>query len=680
MLDYDKENFTFRYSYLGKSYLYITFDNPGEVYYKRGSDHDIQTMPPIQQLVFSAEKSCKATMTFYLNDAIVLKPNRATKNQAILSQHGKPLIYGVNGLYDLVDDTYITWHGIKWNYLSKSIQRVEDSDVVNISVDINVGDTLVINVLQCYYQLHLGYTNHRPLERRFDNRTICGWCSWEAYLRNIKQDDVCETVEFLKGKLRDYGLEYIQIDDGYQSTLMPPENASLYDGWTLTNEKFPDGHEGIIKTIQDAGFKPGIWTNSAISNRDYAALSSSFFKDSSGEPLKVAWLGYVMTCDDEILNEVHAIFKMLREMGYEYFKIDAIRHLIYDGLQTAVREGYISSEEAHSRFRAYIKTIRDAIGDDSYLLSCWGVLTESVGLADALRFATDAGASNASLYMMLYESARWHHTHGILYKNDPDHLCLRAGYDFTKTVTSVTSLNGYVYMISDNVSEYNDDLVDIVKVTIPPIDAVTAETGPVDLTVASNYYKNFKAPFDSNAFSPGSLWVTHFSQTDRHWAVVNAILLGEESDDKTSITINLENLGLNPDKTYIGFDFWSQRPLGKIDKQLTINNQKETQNSVIALNELTGELQLIASSRHVSMDVISVTDVIKSEKGLTMRLKGIKGDTVDYWFAIPDDVSSNAIAVDNSTGAGVTITNIDGFAKLSYTFNSETADLHVYIM
>ena len=30
---------------------------------------------------------------------------------------------------------------------------------------------------------------------------------------------------------------------------------------------------------------------------------------------------------------------MLREMGYEYFKSDALRHLIYDGQQEAVRLG-----------------------------------------------------------------------------------------------------------------------------------------------------------------------------------------------------------------------------------------------------------------------------------------------------------------------------------------------------
>ena len=163
--------------------------------------------------------------------------------------------------------------------------------------------------------------------------------------------------------------------------------------------------------------KPGIWTNVSITNDDYAKEANYIFKDDNGEPIKCDWLGYCMDCtDDTIENQVNPLYKGFKDMGYEYFKLDSIRHMIFDGLRKMVDKGILTNEEANTRFRNLIKGIRESVGDDAYFLACWGVLTEVIGLADACRIATDSGPNWGQIRMQLLNLQDGFYTQNFVYK------------------------------------------------------------------------------------------------------------------------------------------------------------------------------------------------------------------------------------------------------------------------
>jgi hypothetical protein len=321
--------------------------------------------------------------------------------------------------------------------------------------------------------------------------------------------------------------------------------------------------------------------------------------------------------------------------------VDAIRHLIYDGLFVAASKGLISNDEAISRFRNYMSAVRRGIGEENYLLSCWGMLTPNIGICDGMRFATDASATDSSFRMQIDESARWHHTHGILYLNDPDYICLRQDASPGRSLASFISLNGYLYMISDEISSYDKERLDIIKKTISPTRAVTAETGPINTTIAMNYYKSMVKPRNKESiYSNGSIWATHFSQYGRNWAVVNIIKAAQyEASEK--IDIPPENLGLNPDISYAVFDFWKQEPLGFMKGHAPLPVPEYRDCTVVSFTPVSERIEFAASSRHISMDAVSVADMTREKDSLSLYVEGPAGVSADYWFIAPKEAKAS---------------------------------------
>jgi alpha-galactosidase len=631
-----QDNNTFVYTAEDEPYLTLTFDTAGAVDYKRHSDGDILPDPFIQQMVFVAEEDCGLSALFSPRDGAVMRPRRAREAEAILSQQGKPLIYGVNGVYDFDSDTLISWHGFTWTYEGAGVEQGEGRDHIRIRGRVKAGEAAIINVYLQYYRRHLGFTFHNPRQFRYKRSGICGWATWEAFHRDITPDLIEKSAAFLSTTLKPYGLEYIQVDDGYQSQLMPAEGVdSIKTGWLRLNEKFPGGHESIVAAICSKGFKAALWTNAAINNETYATKSGRCITGRDGKPITGPWIGYVFDCSDESVEEIRDLYRELAAKGYSYFKVDALRHLLFDGLMTAARQGLVSNEEVLSRFRAYMKAVRQGIGEQSYLLSCWGVLSLNAGIVDAMRFGSDASAANDSLFMQIDESARWHGTHGVLYRNDSDYICLRMETPQARASAGLASLNGYLYMISDDTRLYTDDKLDIARKTMPPTEAVSAETGPLNCDTPMNYYTNMGGYHEAiPALAPGCLWVSHFLLGDRSWAVLQIL---RPSTAAAEYTIPLENLGLDPALRYEAFDFWDQKPLGTVEKCLCPPAPAAFGSRVIALSPVKRSIELIGSSRHISMDSVSVRDLKWEAGSLRLSLEGIPGECFDYWFLVQDE-------------------------------------------
>jgi alpha-galactosidase len=669
----DKKSFLYKAE--GEPYINIRFDTTQEIEYKRFSDGDIMPTPFLQQLVFTTEKPAGLIIEFTPLDAVVMRKEKASPEKAILSQYGKPLIYGVNGIYDLDSDTLITWHGFKWHFCNDAVTRLNGRGYVCIEGEAQEQGVVFLNVYFRYYRDHLGFKFYNPRHRRFNPVSICGWATWEAFHKDISPEKIEIASAFLADKLKPWGLQYIQVDDGYQTQLIPGEGiASIKEGWLKTNEKFPGGHEGIISAITKHGLMPAIWTNAAISNTQYAQESSRCIIGKDGKPLKGPWIDYIYDCKDESLEEIYELYKELGAKGYRYFKVDALRHLIYDGLMLAAREGILSSDEAVARFRAYMEAVRKGIGEENYLLSCWGVLTPNTGFADGMRVATDASDSNESLLMQINEAARWHFTHGVLYRNDIDYICMRMETPHAKTLASLVSLNGYLYFISDDTELYTQEKLELIRKTMPPTGAISAEAAALDADSPMNKYRNMVILHKNiPSLVHGSLWANHFYHSGRIWAVIQ-ILRPSPSTEEQTLNIPLENLNLDPSQTYAGFDFWKQKPLGLIKEKLSVSSPEAFQNRIIALTLIKNPIELIGSSRHVSMDAISVQYINRQDSTLTIGLEGILGENYDYWFILNGGTELKI----ECTGGSIISSIQDCFLKCTVSFENKDVELKIF--
>ncbi len=695
-----EESRTLFYEYNGRPIIeMIVPDDCGEFGFRHSSDGDVQSWPYLQQLYFMLDKPAKVTVHFHLSpEAVSMRPNRAGSEQAIVGQSGFPLIYGVNGLYDIKQDFLMDWHGRDWKWLDTELTPNENGDLI-AHLEVELGPKpWFMNLRPHFYRTHLGYTYHEPWRFRPYPNPVTGWCSWEAYRRDVSEENVTAAAEFFK-PLKPYGMEFIQIDDGYELTPIPADpTQSIAVSWLNTNAQFPGGHDAVINKIKDAGLVPGIWTSCTLNNDDFAKYQPEcIVHDKDGNPVQGDWLGFVLNCEPATLEKhVHPYYSGLRDKGYLYFKTDQIRHLLYDGLQKSAKMGILTNEDVELRFRAWMEAARKAVGDDAFYLASWGVLSQVVGVADACRIGIDANPTWAGVRMQLVESARWFHAQRILFINDPDHVCVRAKFEWTRTLLSLVSLSGGLFMLSDPLDVYDEPRLELVKKTIPPLVTTTAETGALDLSYpaytwtklhgfavpreipvqaegveledAMNMAGNYATMNDDHPFT--SLWTIHINKPWANWSVVGRFA----TVPLKASTVALENFGVDPTKDYLAFDFWAEKFLGKVTGSIDCSALDLGHCQVISLRPVLERPQFVASTRHISMDAISVKGESWDQNALALELSGVPGTTETYWFHAPGGKAPSSVTAE---GASVSHVADGDLVAVSVSFQSENSRLVV---
>lgn len=388
------------------------------------------------------------------------------------------------------------------------------------------------------------------------------------------------------------------------------------------------------------------------------------------------------------------LFAALKERGYRYVKIDAIRHLLFDGLHECVRLGLMTNADAEARFRAFMEAGRRGMGEEVYYLASWGEMHEVVGVADACRISMDVNPTWAGVRMQLFESARWFHTHRVLFLNDPDHVCVRTRPDWAKSVLSLISLSGELYMLSDTEAAYTPEKLDIIRKTLPPLATCAGETGPLTLEYPAYTWtklhgfavQSHETPVemedvgeeeamniagwapDREALHPfSSLWSFAMAHHGLKWRV----MLRVATTPLRGGDLPLERLALDPAKTYIAYDFWAQKYLGEVSGSFSCAPLALGCCQVVAFYEKPTAPTVVASDRHVSMDAVSVLEHEYEGGVLRLRLKGVPGECVTYSVYLPDGMAAKGVRCD---GGRVDCRPGD-LCALSVHFESEEAQL-----
>jgi len=675
---WDEDRRTLSYTYNNRRILSVHIPGKSRVSFRHGSDGQLQSFPLFQQIyIMLSGESVTATVTFQLShDAVNMRPRRAPREGAITGQVGRPLLPGVNGLYDINQDLMISWFGHKWEWKDTHLTPdAEGNLTATMAVELGV-KTWIVNVKPHYYRTHLGYRYHKPWERRPKLKPIVGWCTWEAHRRNLSEDKIVAAADFFAKHLRPYGFEYIQIDDGFEKLPLPVNPyGTLAEAWLETKDEFPEGHAGVVRKIKARGLQPGIWTSAAVYNDRFAdEQPDCLLKDRDGQPLLGDWVKYVLDCTPESLEtHVRPYFEGLRKAGYTYFKIDAIRHLHYDGLHESVLLGLMSNEEAEQRFRAFLECGRNALGDDVYWLSSWGVLTQMVGLCDACRTSQDAMPTWAGMQMQLVESARWFFTQRILYLNDPDHVCVRAPFEWARTVLSMASLTGGLFMLSDALAEYDERRLRLVRRCIPPLTTATAETGRLDPSCAAYTWTKFhgfhvldESPFEAETMTDeearnqagdwptvdddhpfSTLWAIHLDTEVGRWCVVGRFASIALRGSKLTVA----SLSLDPEQEYLVFDFWNEQYVGRIRGEIDCPALELGHCQILAVRRVLDRPQFLSSTRHISQDAISVKAQSWADNRLSLKLEGVSGTRETYWIHVPRGFTVATIVGDRLNAA-----------------------------
>ena len=667
--NWDGKNRLLTYTYGALPIIQIKIPGACEVSYRHDSDGTLNSVPLVQQIyVMLPEKAIADVRLCLGSDTVNMRPKRAAREQAIIGQVGCGLIYGVNALYDIGRDCLLSWYGRKWKWKSERLERDEKGNLF-AALEVELGQSAwFLNFFPQLYRTHYGYKYHQPWLVRPELKPISGWCSWEAYRRNVSQQAIEQTAQFCAEHFKPYGMEYIQLDDGFQNMPLPAEpREPMPKAWLdINKEKFPQGHPGIVKGIEKTGMAPGIWTSVSIYNDEFAKYQPDcLVKDKDGRPILGDWIKYLIDCTPQTLaKHVGPVYEGLAKFGYKYFKTDVTRHLLFDGFHKAVADGVMTSEEATAKHRAYLEAARDGIGKDGFWLLSWGVMTEGAGVVDACRISMDALPTWSGLRMQIMESARWWHLQRILWQNDPDHICMRAHRQWVRSVISLVSLSGGLLMLSDSIDKYDAERVYMIQRCLPPLPAVAGETGPLDLEYTAFTWTKFHGfgvlndpPYsaedtdeqearDMAGWSPsmddnhphGSLWAFHIDNGSQRWCVLCRIAVSPLK----KCAVGLDALGLEAGE-HLAFDFWQQKFLGKVEDKIKLGPLALGHCEVIALRRAEDRPQFISSSRHVSQDAVSVLGEDWQDGSLILQLKGVPETKETYWIYLPEGFAVSSV-------------------------------------
>lgn len=275
------------------------------------------------------------------------------------------------------------------------------------------------------------------------------WCSWYQYFAEVTESDIVENLAAIKA----HGLpvDVAQIDDGWQEQI---------GDWLTLSTRF-DSLADLVGRIRATGLRAGVWTAPFL-----VAESSRLAKDHpewlvGGAAAGRNWGQDLFALD--VTNPGAAaylsdVFATLSGHGFDYFKID----FLYAGALDGNRYRNVPALKA---YRQGLQLIRDAIGDNAYLVGCGAPILPSVGLVDAMRVSADIDVrvepDHGDLSRPSQRAAElstigraWQH--GRFWVNDPDCIIARPEAQHRAEWAETVTRFGGLRASSDRISALDD--------------------------------------------------------------------------------------------------------------------------------------------------------------------------------------------------------------------------------
>lgn len=432
------------------------------------------------------------------------------------------------------------------------------------------------------------------------NSIINGWCNWFFTYQYITEDEVIRNAEFASKHLKQYGFEYIQIDEGYQR----------YHGDWDGNERFPGGMKWLADKIKSFGLKPGIWIAPYIISEPTEVFQNHkdwMLKNSDGSLMRVGPWPSLETdwaknenpkryCLDITHPEAQKWFynlfdKAANEWGYEMFKIDFVAW--------SILSAHHYFDKSYTPARAYrkgLEIMRSAIGNEKHINDC-GPGPVSVGLIDSMRIEIDQyyGFREAAWKQYFTDSsssapamAKRYYFNNRTWINDADHICINLlSLKQAEAAATLIGLSGGNIISGDRLTDLDEYRLEILK-KIYPSYGVAAK--PLDL-------------FDSDRHS---IFSVKIKKSFNEWMVLALF----NANQQKSITHNLyfDRLELDREKTYLVYDFWLEKYLGEINHELNLTVLPESV-TLLSIHEKKEFPFVISTNRHILQGALELETV-----------------------------------------------------------------------
>lgn len=308
----------------------------------------------------------------------------------------------------------------------------------------------------------------------------CGYTTWYNYYGNVDENIVKRDLKALSALPEK--VDIFQIDDGYQRCI---------GEWPHHDEKkFPSGMKKLADEIHNNDMLAGLWL------APFAATKNSFIykehKDwlvhyDNGKlyPAGANWGGFyaIDFYNQDAAKYIRKVFDtILNDWGYDMVKLDFLYAACIVPMHNKSR-GKIMCEA--------MDFIRDCVGD-KLILGCGVPLMPSFGKVDFCRVGADVALEWKHNPYGIREDVSTPNTincsvfrrglNGRAFMNDPDVFLLRdnnikMSFEQRKLIAEINSVFGSLLFVSDNVSQYSREQLEVFLDTIHKRDVKILKAG-----------------------------------------------------------------------------------------------------------------------------------------------------------------------------------------------------------
>ncbi|HOW72246.1 MAG TPA: alpha-galactosidase [Phycisphaerae bacterium] len=429
----------------------------------------------------------------------------------------------------------------------------------------------------------------RRLYRVRLNPVINGWCSWFVTYGDVTEKEVLRHAECVARELKPYGMEWVQVDDGYQTA---------FGNWE-GNNKFPHGMKWLAGRIREMGLKPGIWVAPyAISaDTDVAKKHPEWLvQGPDGEPQRIVpehqqQAQYILDVTHPGARKwLEGLFHTLaREWGYDFIKTDFVEWTLLAAERYA--DPTVSKAQA---YRTGCQIMREAIGPDRHLLDC-GPGPVVVGLIDSMRIELDRPSPPFTVWehyagwpnSVIPSVAKRYYLHNRMWINDADHLRTRdLSIPQAQAAATSIALSGGTTISGDPVADLDPERLAITRRILPAYGETARPLDLFDRSLAETFVLTIRKPF-------GQWW-----------------LVGCFNGETRATTRELDPvwLGLSAERTYLVSEFWSQRLISETKGPIRLALEP-TSVQLLCIRERQGVPQVLGTDRHFTQGAVELAEV-----------------------------------------------------------------------
>jgi len=446
-----------------------------------------------------------------------------------------------------------------------------------------------------------------------------GWCSWYFAFDKVSEGLVRKNVDRIKE--HGPGVEVVQIDDGFEEWV---------GEWTRWGGRFTSGPDVLAKKIEEAGARPGLWLAPFLVSRQAPLFSRRpewIIRTDKGRPviafLHPSWKGHVIHALDPTNPGVQdwlkeTVRQIVHGFGYSYLKLD----FLYAGALPGKR--YDPRATGASALRRGLEVIREAAGDEAYILGCGCPLGPAIGLVDAMRVSPDVDPkwkrplldalwgvpSVPGTENCLRNDAARMLMHGRLWSNDPDCALVRRGPmsdDQVRSELTMLYLSGGAAFLSEDLSRLPPERRGWFARMVPPSNV---HAWPLDLLE-----RRFPASF--------------LLKQKEHSALV---ALFNWSGERRIMELDLARLGL-PGSWHV-FDFWAGKYAGAAVGRSDLGWVPPYGVKYLRLVRADGKPRLLATDLHMGMGETGVEEE-PGEDGIELEITLPGERRGSIWAVLP---------------------------------------------